>query len=70
MTKKVLLINSVKPVQGSVGAEGDVLLKFEVETKDAPMLLHFTSTAASDLKELLKTSITSMRLGDIHKPKP
>ena len=70
MVEKLLLINSVKPVQGSVSAEGDVVLKFEVETKDGPRLLHFTSKAASELKGLLDTPVRSMRLGGTHKPKP
>ena len=42
MAEKLLLINSVKPVRGSVSAEGDVVLKFEVETEHGPRLLHFT----------------------------
>jgi hypothetical protein len=63
MAEKLLLINSVRHVPGSVSAQGDVVLKFEAETKEGPMLLHFTSAAASQLKAFLDTPVKSMRRG-------
>lgn len=67
---KEIRITSVKPVPGAVGPGGDIVLKYEVETPDGPMHLHFTSTAASELKGLLDTSVKTMKLGGGFKPKP
>jgi len=56
------VIRRVKPVQENI-REGDVILTLEVETDNGPRLLRLSSTAASQLKALLETPVTSMRFG-------
>ena len=50
---KVITVMSVKAVQGSVGSKGDTLRKFECETSEGTLLLHFEHDAALALKELI-----------------
>ena len=59
------VIRRVKPVQENEEnmREGVVILTLEVETDNGPRLLRLSSTAASQLKALLETPVTSMRFG-------
>jgi len=59
------VIRRVKPVQENEEnmREGDVILTLEVETDNGLRLLRLSSTAASQLKALLETPVTSMRFG-------
>ena len=60
----------MKPVQGSVGSRGDVLLKYECETSDGPMMMQFSQSAAAALKAYLDTPAKGMRSAGPVKLKP